>query len=158
MSFPINYAKVYLTDNVYILAILRPTSPASSTSSPSRHSSYSRPKTQITDHSTNSPSSHNTGNSITTTTSSSSCSSPVHHRANSGPTVITNLFGEPDPMTQSAIIPQPIIPHLSASSQASNNNGASTGSQLWKTRLTNIKNSFLGSPRFHRRKMQSEFL
>lgn len=35
-------------------------------------------------------------------------------------------------------------------------NGAS-GSQLWKTRLTNIKNSFLGSPRFHRRKMQSKF-
>lgn len=28
------------------------------------------------------------------------------------------------------------------------------GGQLWKTRLTNIKNSFLGSPRFHRRKMQ----
>lgn len=32
-----------------------------------------------------------------------------------------------------------------------------TGSQLWKTRLTNIKNSFLGSPKFHRRKLQSEF-
>lgn len=31
------------------------------------------------------------------------------------------------------------------------------GGQLWKTRLTNIKNSFLGSPRFHRRKMQGKF-
>lgn len=30
------------------------------------------------------------------------------------------------------------------------------GGQLWKTRLTNIKNSFLGSPRFHRRKLQGE--
>lgn len=32
---------------------------------------------------------------------------------------------------------------------------SNAGGQLWKTRLTNIKNSFLGSPRFHRRKLQS---
>lgn len=31
---------------------------------------------------------------------------------------------------------------------------SNASSQLWKTRLTNIKNSFLGSPRFHRRKLQ----
>lgn len=31
---------------------------------------------------------------------------------------------------------------------------SNSGGQLWKTRLTNIKNSFLGSPRFHRRKLQ----
>lgn len=34
---------------------------------------------------------------------------------------------------------------------------SNASSQLWKTRLTNIKNSFLGSPRFHRRKLQGKF-
>lgn len=34
---------------------------------------------------------------------------------------------------------------------------SAAGSQLWKTRLTNIKNSFLGSPRFHRRKLQGAY-
>lgn len=42
--------------------------------------------------------------------------------------------------------PQPPVMTGSACSNA--------GGQLWKTRLTNIKNSFLGSPRFHRRKLQ----
>lgn len=35
---------------------------------------------------------------------------------------------------------------------------SNASSQLWKTRLTNIKNSFLGSPRFHRRKLQGKIL
>lgn len=35
---------------------------------------------------------------------------------------------------------------------------SNAGGQLWKTRLTNIKNSVLGSPRFHRRKMQGKRL
>ena len=138
-----------------ILAILRPPSPASSSqvSSPSRHSSYtssSRPKTQLTEHSTTIPSALTIGTNSTT----SSCSqSPVHHRANSGPTIVTSLFAESDQMTQSAIV-QPASPHLGMSGN-NGAGGATTGSQLWKTRLTNIKNSFLGSPRFHRRKMQS---
>lgn len=77
---------------------------------------------------------------------------------------MTSLFGETDPMTQSAIIPQPASPHLSVAQQqqiantsagSGANSSAGGGSQLWKTRLTNIKNSFLGSPRFHRRKLQS---
>lgn len=33
---------------------------------------------------------------------------------------------------------------------------SNASSQIWKTRLTNIKNSFLGSPRFHRRKLQGK--
>ena len=35
---------------------------------------------------------------------------------------------------------------------------STAGGQLWKTRLTNIKNSFLGSPRFHRRKLQGNLI
>ncbi|XP_070506602.1 serine/threonine-protein kinase BRSK2 isoform X2 [Chironomus tepperi] len=138
-------------------AILRPSSPASATSSPSRHSSYtSRPKTQITDHSnitTSSAAAHVANNNNNLSITSQSCTqSPVHHRANSGPTIVANLFTESDQMTQSAIV-QPASPHLGVPNNSSTGN-PNTGGQLWKTRLTNIKNSFLGSPRFHRRKMQ----
>jgi len=31
--------------------------------------------------------------------------------------------------------------------------GAGSGAHHWRSRLTTIKNSFLGSPRFHRRKL-----
>lgn len=137
-------------------AILRPSSPASATSSPSRHSSYSssgRPKTQITDHS-NSSSAHPSNNNNLSITTSSCTASPVHHRANSGPMIVSNLFAESDQMTQSAIV-QPASPHLGATNNSNSPGGPASGGQLWKTRLTNIKNSFLGSPRFHRRKMQS---
>lgn len=137
-------------------AILRPSSPASATSSPSRHSSYSssgRPKTQITDHSNSSA--HASNNNNLSITSTSSCTaSPVHHRANSGPMIVSTLFTESDQMTQSAIV-QPASPHLSGVNSMNTQGGPASGGQLWKTRLTNIKNSFLGSPRFHRRKMQS---
>lgn len=138
-----------------VTAILRPSSPASATSSPSRHSSYSssgRPKTQITDHSNSSSSAHASSNNNNLSTSSCTAS-PVHHRANSGPMIVSSLFTESDQMTQSAIV-QPASPHLGGTNN-SNQQGGPAGGQLWKTRLTNIKNSFLGSPRFHRRKMQS---
>lgn len=51
----------------------------------------------------------------------------------------------------------PGSPHLSCDRPTSNMSASTcstAGGQLWKTRLTNIKNSFLGSPRFHRRKLQ----
>ena len=165
--------------------ILRPSSPSSATSSPSRHSSYSsRPKTQITDHSLSSSSTvahvvnnsnnnnninnnninnnnnninnnnNNNNNNNLSSTSQSCTQSPVHHRANSGPTIVSNLYSENDQMTQSAIV-QPASPHLGVSNTSSTGS-PNAGGQLWKTRLTNIKNSFLGSPRFHRRKMQSK--
>jgi BR serine/threonine kinase len=67
--------------------------------------------------------------------------------------IVSNLFAESDQMTQSAIV-QPASPHLGVSN-SNQQGGPASGGQLWKTRLTNIKNSFLGSPRFHRRKMQS---
>lgn len=57
--------------------------------------------------------------------------------------------------------PIPSSPHSGVSSNVVSPPTVMTGStcsnaggQLWKTRLTNIKNSFLGSPRFHRRKLQ----
>jgi BR serine/threonine kinase len=68
--------------------------------------------------------------------------------------IVSNLFAESDQMTQSAIV-QPASPHLGVTNNANQQGGPASGGQLWKTRLTNIKNSFLGSPRFHRRKMQS---
>jgi len=98
----------------------------------------------------------NNNNNLSTTPSSCT-QSPVHHRANSGPTIVANLFADSDQMTQSAIV-HPGSPHLSINNSSMGGGGGganSGGSQLWKTRLTNIKNSFLGSPRFHRRKMQS---
>lgn len=52
----------------------------------------------------------------------------------------------------------PGSPHMNSPSAAMTASACSaTGGQLWKTRLTNIKNSFLGSPRFHRRKLQGIF-
>lgn len=57
--------------------------------------------------------------------------------------------------------PTPNSPQLSVANAGNAPSPAMTAStcsnassQLWKTRLTNIKNSFLGSPRFHRRKLQ----
>ncbi|XP_055600932.1 serine/threonine-protein kinase BRSK2 [Uranotaenia lowii] len=79
-------------------------------------------------------------------------SSPVHHRANSGPAVTVGLFSETDSNNMtSSINAIPGSPILGSPGQLS---AVNTGSQLWKTRLTNIKNSFLGSPKFHRRKLQ----
>lgn len=79
--------------------------------------------------------------------------SNAHHRANSGPTIAISVFQDPE---ANSVVMNPTGSPLS-------NNGSpvmpgsgcnSPGGQLWKTRLTNIKNSFLGSPRFHRRKLQ----
>lgn len=57
--------------------------------------------------------------------------------------------------------PAPNSPHHGVANAGNSPSPAMTAStcsnassQLWKTRLTNIKNSFLGSPRFHRRKLQ----
>lgn len=53
------------------------------------------------------------------------------------------------------VMTPPGSPHMGAPPPVMTGSTCSnTGGQLWKTRLTNIKNSFLGSPRFHRRKLQ----
>lgn len=102
--------------------------------------------------------------------------SPVHHRANSGPTIAISLFPEADSSNRkptrnthaahqsnhtnfdavhTEMTPPGSPHHMAVPPAAMTGSTCSTaGGQLWKTRLTNIKNSFLGSPRFHRRKMQ----
>ncbi|XP_037031794.1 serine/threonine-protein kinase BRSK2 isoform X1 [Bradysia coprophila] len=112
--------------------ISRPSSPASI-----RHSTHSPSPVNRTPH---------------TATNTEQQSSPVHHRANSGPTIAISLFAEPD---NSNIMTPPGSPHMGAPPPVMTGSTCSnTGGQIWKTRLTNIKNSFLGSPRFHRRKLQ----
>lgn len=57
------------------------------------------------------------------------------------------------------VMTPPGSPHLNAQSASMTGSACpASGQQLWKTRLTNIKNSFLGSPRFHRRKMQGNVI
>ncbi|XP_055693267.1 serine/threonine-protein kinase BRSK2 isoform X4 [Lutzomyia longipalpis] len=83
--------------------------------------------------------------------------SPAHHRANSGPTINISLFPDADANSlQLSVMTPPGSPHLSGGPPPlmTGSTCASTAGQLWKNRLTNIKNSFLGSPRFHRRKLQ----
>lgn len=58
---------------------------------------------------------------------------------------MATIPGSPHSGVSNNITPSPVM----TASACSNASG-----QLWKTRLTNIKNSFLGSPRFHRRKLQ----
>lgn len=67
--------------------------------------------------------------------------------------IIPNNFCDNDPMVKSAMLPPPTGSQMNSNDP---NGSGTSGGQLWKTRLTNIKNSFLGSPRFHRRKMQSK--
>ncbi|KAK6645017.1 hypothetical protein RUM43_001293 [Polyplax serrata] len=89
-----------------------------------------------------------------TVTTQSSVVSPVtppvvhHQRANSSGATVTTKSTEPDrPATislTSNLLPMtpPGSPHA-------------TAAHHWRSRLTTIKNSFLGTPRFHRRKLQT---
>ncbi|XP_031330054.1 serine/threonine-protein kinase BRSK2 isoform X2 [Photinus pyralis] len=81
---------------------------------------------------------------------------PTHHRANSsgGPTASSMLSTLMSPETDTtSLVPgsgilTPMTPPGSPHYQAA-------ASHHWRSRLNTIKNSFLGSPRFHRRKMQA---
>ncbi|XP_055378784.1 serine/threonine-protein kinase BRSK2 isoform X2 [Condylostylus longicornis] len=120
--------------------ISRPSSPATTIVSPSAR------------HSTHSPTPVTRTPSQTSNTADSNNTSPAHHRANSGPTIAISLFQDPE---SNNVMTPPGSPHMNASPAVMTGSTCSaTGGQLWKTRLTNIKNSFLGSPRFHRRKLQ----
>ncbi|XP_046383009.1 serine/threonine-protein kinase BRSK2 isoform X2 [Ischnura elegans] len=72
-----------------------------------------------------------------------------HHRAGSGGGIVG--LGPASPQHQ-------IVQHTSSHDEGSHGVPTPPGSPAavhhWKTRLTTIKNSFLGSPRFHRRKLQ----
>ncbi|XP_037827187.1 serine/threonine-protein kinase BRSK2-like, partial [Lucilia sericata] len=79
-------------------------------------------------------------------------SATVHQRANSGPTIAISMFHDPEANNVMNPTTSPLMNNSTAAITGSPCNAP--GGQLWKTRLTNIKNSFLGSPRFHRRKLQ----
>ncbi|XP_073839591.1 BRSK family serine/threonine-protein kinase sugar-free frosting isoform X3 [Musca autumnalis] len=79
-------------------------------------------------------------------------SATVHQRANSGPTIAISMFHDPEANNVMNPTTSPLMNNSTAAMPGSPCNAP--GGQLWKTRLTNIKNSFLGSPRFHRRKLQ----
>ncbi|CAG9857765.1 unnamed protein product [Phyllotreta striolata] len=67
---------------------------------------------------------------------------PTHHRANSsGASVLSSLMTSPE--RDAAVLTPPGSPMAGA--------GAAAAGHHWRSRLTTIKNSFLGSPRFHRR-------
>lgn len=68
----------------------------------------------------------------------------THHRANSGSMATSTLITSPDSVDTTGLVSGPMTPPGSPHS---------TGHH-WRSRLTTIKNSFLGSPRFHRRKLQ----
>ncbi|KAJ8982245.1 hypothetical protein NQ317_013547 [Molorchus minor] len=81
---------------------------------------------------------------------------PTHHRANSsGGTTVSSVmsFTSPENDTPNLVtapsILTPMTPPGSPHSSAT--------SHHWRSRLTTIKNSFLGSPRFHRRKLQGKW-
>ncbi|KAI4454817.1 map/microtubule affinity-regulating kinase [Holotrichia oblita] len=80
---------------------------------------------------------------------------PTHHRANSsGGTTGTNILStltSPDNDTTNLVTGPTILTPMTPPGSPH----SSTTGHHWRSRLTTIKNSFLGSPRFHRRKMQT---
>ncbi|GJQ85398.1 hypothetical protein Trydic_g10172 [Trypoxylus dichotomus] len=107
------------------------------------------------------PPSHHTHRSSTHVTSNTHVTvtpppaTPTHHRANSsGGTTGTNILStltSPDNDTTN-LVPGPTI--LTPMTPPGSPHSSTTGHH-WRSRLTTIKNSFLGSPRFHRRKLQT---
>lgn len=85
-------------------------------------------------------------------------STPTHHRANSSGgtstssvlSTLTSPESDASSLVAGPTILTPMTPPGSPHSSAT--------SHHWRSRLTTIKNSFLGSPRFHRRKLQSKFI
>lgn len=74
-----------------------------------------------------------------------------HQRANSSGPTVQNIYNESD---------RPSIISLTSNLLPMTPPGSphATAAHHWRSRLTTIKNSFLGTPRFHRRKLQSNIL
>ncbi|KAF5291762.1 hypothetical protein FQA39_LY14250 [Lamprigera yunnana] len=83
-------------------------------------------------------------------------STPTHHRANSsGGTTASSLLStlmSPENDTTN-LVPGPGI--LTPMTPPGSPHFQAAASHHWRSRLNTIKNSFLGSPRFHRRKLQA---
>ncbi|XP_032667734.1 serine/threonine-protein kinase BRSK2 isoform X1 [Odontomachus brunneus] len=86
------------------------------------------------------------------------------HRLSTGGT--TTTAGNGSPTSQSVPTPAPALTNVGielnevqpvvavgVTPPGSPHTGAGSGAHHWRSRLTTIKNSFLGSPRFHRRKL-----
>nr|CAH7712323.1 unnamed protein product [Callosobruchus chinensis] len=85
------------------------------------------------------------------TTSPAQLVTPTHHRANSSGGGVGLVASSPEADTTSLVAgPTMLTPMTPPGSPHS-----SATSHHWRSRLTTIKNSFLGSPRFHRRKLQT---
>ncbi|XP_076238535.1 BRSK family serine/threonine-protein kinase sugar-free frosting isoform X2 [Calliopsis andreniformis] len=78
---------------------------------------------------------------------------------------VTNTTGNGNTSTPAVPAPIPTVPNvgieinnvhqvaIGVTPPGSPHTGAGSGAHPWRSRLTTIKNSFLGSPRFHRRKL-----
>lgn len=93
-----------------------------------------------------------------TVTPPPSSTTPTHHRANSsggsttssGSSLLSTLTS-PESDTASLVASSNILTSMTPPGSPH----SSATSHHWRSRLTTIKNSFLGSPRFHRRKLQA---
>lgn len=137
-----------------------PTNTHAGLSSPVSHQ-----RSSSTHHSSShrSPSQHVSSNTHVTVTPPPA--TPTHHRANSsgGTTGVQSLLstltspssdvGSTNNDSTTNLVTGPAI--LTPMTPPGSPHASTTGSHHWRSRLTTIKNSFLGSPRFHRRKLQA---
>ncbi|XP_044763334.1 serine/threonine-protein kinase BRSK2 [Coccinella septempunctata] len=148
------------------LSIHSPTRSSSGASSPihfnstsnNTHSALSSPVCQraASHHghrsTTNTTSSHISPNTHVTVTPAPP--TPTHHRANSsGGTSTSSILStltSPENDNANLLAGSTILSQMTPPGSPH-----SSSSHHWKSRLTTIKNSFLGSPRFHRRKLQN---
>uniref|UniRef100_A0A674DIH3 BR serine/threonine kinase 2 n=1 Tax=Salmo trutta TaxID=8032 RepID=A0A674DIH3_SALTR len=99
--------------------------------------------------------------SVTDGVAPSPTPSPSHSGTDYGPKSIPLIQVTPHPSPRGSPLPTPkgTPVHTPKESPAGTPNptpppSPSIGGMPWRTRLNSIKNSFLGSPRFHRRKLQ----
>ncbi|CAH1382345.1 hypothetical protein MTP99_006309 [Tenebrio molitor] len=116
------------------------------------HSGMSSPVQRAASHHAHRTSAHVSNTHVTVTPAPAT---PTHHRANSsGGTSTSSVMStltSPESDTSSLVSGPTILTPMTP--PGSPHSGAT--SHHWRSRLTTIKNSFLGSPRFHRRKLQT---
>lgn len=91
------------------------------------------------------------------TASTSSCKSEA--ASSTSTTTVPHKYSPPSVMSESVVVTGSNINSTNSSSNSliAGNSQTSIGSSSgpWRSKLNNIKNSFLGTPRFHRRKMSN---
>ncbi|CAI2358076.1 unnamed protein product [Caenorhabditis sp. 36 PRJEB53466] len=90
-------------------------------------------------------------------TASSSSSSSKNDTTSAS--AVPHKYSPPSAMSESVVVPSSAINSTTSSTNSliAGNSQTSIGSTSgpWRSKLNNIKNSFLGTPRFHRRKMSN---